>query len=83
MASPRRAPDTEGRTIPGDIIVAVDDVAVESVARLLSRLDDHQIGDTVRLTVLRDGRKADVAVKLQAGSQQAQRNQKGRRIWTK
>jgi predicted metalloprotease with PDZ domain len=56
----------QGEGVSGDIIVAVDAVAVESVARLLSRLDDHQIGDTVRLTVLRDGRKADVAVKLQA-----------------
>ena len=42
---------------------------MESVARLLNRLDDHQIGETVRLTVLREGQKTDVSVTLQAGSQ--------------
>jgi S1-C subfamily serine protease len=62
---------TEGdRTIvPGDIIVAVDGDEIDSVARLLARLDDHQVGDTVRLTLLRDGRRTDVNVKLQAGSE--------------
>jgi S1-C subfamily serine protease len=60
--------DAAGRTVPGDVIVAVEGEAVESVARLLSRLDDHRVGDTIRLTVLRDGRRTDVNVKLQAAS---------------
>jgi S1-C subfamily serine protease len=42
---------------------------VDSVAALLSRLDDHQVGDTVRLTVLRGGQKNDVSVRLQAGAE--------------
>ena len=58
-----------GAIVPGDIIVAVDGTAVDSVARLLSRLDDHNVGDTVRLTVLRDGQRTDVNVTLQAGNQ--------------
>jgi S1-C subfamily serine protease len=59
----------EGRIVAGDIIVAVDGTAVDSVARLVSRLDDHQVGDNVRLTVLRDGQKTDVSVRLQSGTQ--------------
>jgi S1-C subfamily serine protease len=41
---------------------------VNSVAKLLSRLEDFQIGDTVKLNLLREGRKIDVNVTLQAGS---------------
>ncbi|HEY8551720.1 MAG TPA: trypsin-like peptidase domain-containing protein [Vicinamibacterales bacterium] len=58
-----------GGVVPGDIIVGVDGTAIDSVARLLSRLDDHQVGDTVRLTILREGKKVEVDVKLQAGGQ--------------
>jgi S1-C subfamily serine protease len=36
------------------------------VARLTGRLDDHDVGDTVRLTVLRDGKRVDIPVRLQA-----------------
>jgi S1-C subfamily serine protease len=63
----RRSDD--GRIVAGDIIVAIDGASVDSVARLVSRLDDHQVGDTVRLTVLRDGQKTEVQVRLQAGGQ--------------
>jgi S1-C subfamily serine protease len=59
----------DGRIVPGDIIVAVEGTAVENVARLLSRLDDHKVGETVRLTVIRDGGRRDVNVRLQAGHQ--------------
>ncbi|MGE0459893.1 MAG: S1C family serine protease [Vicinamibacterales bacterium] len=62
--------EQDGRTVtPGDIIVAVDGAEVESVARLLGRLDDHRVGDTVRLTVLRDGQRTEVAVTLQGAQQ--------------
>lgn len=63
----RRSAD--GGIVPGDVIVAVDGTSVETVARLLSRLDDYRVGDTVRLTVLREGRRTDLNVTLQAGSQ--------------
>jgi S1-C subfamily serine protease len=62
-------PAGDGRIIPGDIIVAVDGTEVESVARLLARLDDHEVGETVRLTLLRDGRRTELDVPLQASTQ--------------
>ncbi|MFH0340656.1 MAG: S1C family serine protease [Chromatiales bacterium] len=58
--------DAEGIT-PGDIIVAVDDKPVDSVAKLLGRLDDFRVGEAVRVTVLREGGKAELTVTLQAG----------------
>jgi len=53
--------------IPGDVIVAVDGKEVDSVARLLARLDDYQPGDTVKLTVWRDGKKIELQATLQRG----------------
>ena len=61
--------EADGTLVPGDIIVAVEGTAVDSVARLLGRLDEHRVGDIVRLAVLRNGQKTEVSVKLQAGSQ--------------
>ncbi len=58
--------DAEGIT-PGDIIVAVGGKPVDSVAKLLSRLDDFQVGDTVPVTLLRDGAETELGVTLQAG----------------
>jgi len=58
----------DGSITPGDIILEVDGEAVDGVPRLLSRLDEYSVGDTVRLTVLRDGEKREVTVTLQAGS---------------
>ena len=55
--------------VPGDVILAVDGTPVESVPRLLGRLDEHQVGDRVRLTVLRDGKKVEVNATLAAGAQ--------------
>lgn len=55
--------------VPGDVIVAVDGTSVDSVARLLGRLDEHRVGDVVTLTVLRDGQKSEVKVTLQEGNQ--------------
>ena len=61
---------TEGRSIvPGDIITAVEGTEVDSVPRLLGRLDERSVGDTVRLTILRDGQKMELKVPLQAGTQ--------------
>ncbi|MBI2319804.1 MAG: trypsin-like peptidase domain-containing protein [Betaproteobacteria bacterium] len=58
----------DGSFVPGDIIIAVDDKPVDGVAKLLARLDDFQVGDTVRLAVLREGRKTELRVVLQAGN---------------
>jgi S1-C subfamily serine protease len=59
-------PQRDGTILPGDVIVAVEARPVDSVARLTGRLDDHDVGDTVRLTVLRDGKRVDIPVRLQA-----------------
>jgi S1-C subfamily serine protease len=59
----------DGSMVPGDIVVAIDGKPVDSVARLLARLDDHQVGDIVRLSILRDGRKTEVTATLAGGAQ--------------
>lgn len=55
--------------VPGDIITAVDGAPVASVARLLGRLDEHSVGDTVRLSVRRGDQTIEVQATLQAGAQ--------------
>jgi S1-C subfamily serine protease len=60
---------SDGTITPGDVILAVDGRSVESVARLLSRLDDYAVGETVRLRVMRGNREREVAVRLQAETQ--------------
>ena len=58
----------DGSVAPGDVIVAVEGRRVETVGRLLGRLDDFKVGDTVRLTVVRDGAEREVDVTLQPGA---------------
>ena len=57
----------DGSVTPGDIIVALDGTSIQSVAQLFARFDDHQVGDTVRLRLVRDGRPLDVSVTLEPG----------------
>lgn len=57
-----------GEISPGDIITAVNGKAVDSVSKLYARLDEFAVGDTVKVTVLRDGKPADIAVTLQPGN---------------
>ena len=57
-----------GEVTPGDIITAVNQKQVETVSRLQSRLDEFAVGDTVTVTILRDGKTQDVAVTLQPGN---------------
>jgi S1-C subfamily serine protease len=61
--------ERNGAIVAGDVIVAVNGQAIDSVARLQSRLDDYAVGDTVQLTVLRDERRIEVPVRLQASAQ--------------
>jgi S1-C subfamily serine protease len=53
--------------IPGDVIVELNGKEVDSVARLLARLDDCKPGDVVQLTVWRDGKRIRVPVTLRSG----------------
>ena len=51
---------------PGDIIVAFEGKAVTSAAQLVNRLDEHKVGDTVKLRVLREGKPTEMAATLKA-----------------
>jgi S1-C subfamily serine protease len=51
--------------IPGDIIQGIDGKEVGSVGDLLGRLGSYRPGDTVTLTVWRDGETRRVSVRLQ------------------
>lgn len=55
-----------GRVVPGDVIQEIDGKAVKSVGDLLGRLGGYRPGDTVTLTVWRDGTARKVRVRLQA-----------------
>ena len=48
------------------MIVAIDGRKMESVDQLLDELEQHEIGSSVQLTVLRDGKEHKVAVTLEA-----------------
>ncbi len=52
---------------PGDVIVALNGKTIDSVARLLALLDDCRPGETVQLTVWRDGKEMRVPVTLRSG----------------
>jgi S1-C subfamily serine protease len=58
----------DGSFVAGDLIMGLDGRTITGVSELLGRLDDYKVGETVRLTVLRDGRELDVPVTLQPGS---------------
>ena len=60
-----RGTDEAQQTV-GDIIVAVDDHEVLNQADLYRVLDLHEVGDTLRLKVLRDQQTLEVSVTLQA-----------------
>ena len=57
----------DGTIIPGDIITAIEGKPVNSVSELAARLDDFRVGDSVSLTVMREGKRRKVQVVLQAG----------------
>ncbi len=53
-----------GELVLGDIVQAIDGRPVESVDDIYAALERHRPGDVVKVRVLRDGRQADVEVKL-------------------
>jgi S1-C subfamily serine protease len=54
----------------GDVIVALDGQPVQGMEDLAGRIGAHQPGDTVELTLLRDGREQTVRVTLGSWPQQ-------------
>jgi S1-C subfamily serine protease len=57
----------DGGIVPGDIILSIDEMPVESVGKLLARLDQYQVGDTVQVAVSRKGSQLTLDVALQPG----------------
>ncbi|GGR85540.1 S1C family serine protease [Deinococcus sedimenti] len=53
-------------TLPGDVITAVDGQPLTGVEQLPQQIISRRIGETVTLTVIRDGQKRDVKVTLKA-----------------
>jgi S1-C subfamily serine protease len=53
--------------VPGDIIQEIDGKKVDTPNDLLARLGNYKGGDTVELTIWRDGKTLKVPVKLQEG----------------
>ena len=56
----RRSLDRES----ADLIVAIEHKRVHTVEELLTEVEKHRPGDTIRVTVVRDGQPLDVSVKL-------------------
>ncbi|MFQ5744931.1 MAG: S1C family serine protease [Acidobacteriota bacterium] len=60
---------TRGRIRLGDVIVAIDDEPIRSLGDLLVALEEHDAGEQVEVTYLRDGRKQQVRVTLEPPAQ--------------
>ena len=56
----RRSLDRES----ADLIVAVEHKRVRTLEELLNEVEKHRPGETVRITVIRDGNPMDVPVRL-------------------
>ena len=57
--------DYSGQVILGDIIVAINDKRIESVKDLFLVLEKYKVGDTVTVSVLREGRRREYRIILQ------------------
>jgi len=57
--------DATGQWIVGDVIVAMDGKQIDSVNDLYFILERYQIGETVTLTVLREGKRHEVKIILE------------------
>ena len=58
--------DSDGSFTAGDIITAINGKPVDTVETFLSRLDDYRVGETVRISVLRDSSHIDRNIVLKS-----------------
>ena len=49
---------------PGDVIIKCDGVVTENIDQINAQRDKHKVGDTMTITVVRNGEKKDINVKL-------------------
>jgi len=61
--------DRSGRIVGGDVITAINDEPVADLDDMLSILERRQPGDTVRITLWREGKTRQQAVRLVAASE--------------
>lgn len=54
-----------GGVLLGDVIVGIDDAPVRDSTDLFRVLDQHNVGDTVKVTVQREGKLMEISVTLQ------------------
>jgi S1-C subfamily serine protease len=59
-------PGPAGKWVLGDIIVAVDGVTIKDSSDLYRTLDDKNVGDAVKVTLVRGGQKRETSITLQA-----------------
>ncbi|MDD4376817.1 MAG: trypsin-like peptidase domain-containing protein [Eubacteriales bacterium] len=48
----------------GDMLYYIEDTQIDSAATLLSEIQSHKVGDTVKFTVIRDNKTVEIKVKL-------------------
>ena len=53
-----------GEVIAGDVITAIDGREIANIDQLLDALERHQPGETVKVTLLREGKSIEVPVQL-------------------
>lgn len=58
--------DDEGNLLLGDTIISIDGKKISSTNDLYKILENYQVGNEVRVEVVRSGRKRTLSVKLQA-----------------
>ncbi len=62
----RGVSQVQGGMILGDCILAVDGKKVHDYNELRDYLEQHEVGDTVTLTIMRNGKEQDLTVTLEA-----------------
>jgi membrane-associated protease RseP (regulator of RpoE activity) len=51
---------------PGDIIIKIDEKAIEKSEQLIDALKEHKAGESIKLTYLRDGNQMEKTIELKA-----------------
>lgn len=59
---------TSRGVIPGDIIVSMNGKPVSRVGDFLARLDDYRVGQSIKITLVREGEKRTVQLALERAS---------------
>lgn len=58
---------SDGEINPRDIIIAIDNEPIDSVEKLMSIIDEHAVGDTIQVKILRKEQELEIPVTLQPG----------------